>query len=955
MKRLLLFISFLFTATVTAQDRPDVELRGRVVSDSDSTALVGVNVALFLGDDTRPLRGVATDTTGSFTLFVRSPGTYRLSLTFIGHTSIEQDLQLSAGFRNLGILVMEESIVESDEVLVVGQQERVIMRGDTTVFNADAYQTNPDADVESLVRKMPGITVEDGEVQAQGESVSRVLLDGREFFGQDPTLALRNMPAEVVKEIEVYDRLSDQAQFTGFNDGETEKTINIVTRPGMQTGQFGKLHGGYGTESRYSGGGSVNIFDGDRRVSIIGMGNNVNQQNFTSEDLLGVLGSASGRRGGGGSRMGGGRGRGGSGRGGRGGASGGGRGGGFSRTSSSNPSNFLVGDQGGLTTTNALGVNYTDQWGQKIRVSSSYFLNGNDNSTDVQLDREYVLAETSSQRYNETNAAESENWNHRFNMRMTYTIDENNSIIFTPRISFQNNSSLSSLNGLNSFPDGGLLSRTINDYSSDNRGYTSSANILYRHRLSKPGRTISANFGLGLNDRWGDTDQQSSSDFFDGINPVSDSTLTYDQRIRSDQFGNSLSVSLSYTEPIGQLGQLEISYRPSLSHSDSDREANEFDPLSESYSQLDTAFSSVFENEVFRHSGGLSLRTRKGGFSGSLGFRVQEERLQGVATFPTSYEVDRSFLSALPYASVSYRFSRTNSFRIYYRTYTNTPSINQLQEVVDNTNPLQLSSGNSDLKPSYSHSLVARYNYAQGTSTFMGMVNISRTTDYIGNISLFAEADTLLQSNVLLLQGGQFTQPDNLGALWSGRSFFTFGVPVWKTNLNVNGGLTYTRTPSFIDGAENIATVRRVQGGAVVSSNISRELDFTLSYRGNYSLVNNSLYPELDNNYLQHNVSVRFFWMPLPRLVLDTNLGLLSYTGLGDSFDQNSAVLNLGIGYKFLRDQSIEVKFLVADVINKNNNITRTVTDIYVEDNRTDTLGRYFMLNLSYRLRNFRI
>lgn len=936
------------------QNRVAAVLSGTVVSGADSTALSGVNVVLLRGDNPTPLFGNATDEAGIFRIQVSTPGAYRLKLSFVGYTTIERNIRITSGDRHLTVIVMEESPVESDEVLVLGEQERVVMRGDTTVFNADAYKVNPDADAEALVRKMPGITVENGEVQAQGEAVRRVLLDGREFFGQDPTLALRNMPAEVVKEIEVYDRLSDQAQFTGFNDGNTEKTINIVTRPGMQVGQFGKLHGGYGTESRYIGGGSVNIFDEERRVSLIGLGNNVNQQNFSSEDLLGVLGTASGRRGGGRSRIGGdGRGQRGGG-GGRDAAGFSGRGGRFGRTIS-NPSNFLIGQQPGISTTNAFGLNYSDQWGERIQVSTSYFFNGSDNTSDVLLDREYILADAQSQRYNESNFAESGNQNHRFNMRMTYTINENNSIIFTPRVSFQNNSSSSILDGVNSMPDGRLLSRTFNDYTSGNTGYTSSANILYRSRLAKQGRTMSANIGIGLNDRGGDTDQLSSSDFFAGRSLVPDSTLAYDQRIDSDQDGSSLSLRLSYTEPLGTIGQLEFSYRPSLSRSTSDRRANALDPAANTYSVLDTAFSSVFDNDVIRQSGGISIRGRGTKLFGTAGFQIQEERLQGEATFPHALEVDRSFLSFLPYAMANYRFSRTNSLRLFYRTNTNTPSINQLQDVVDNTNPLQLSSGNPHLKPSYSHSLVARYNHAQGTRTFMGMVSVAKTNDYIGNASFFAQADTMLRPNVVLLQGAQFSQPENLGNQWTARSFVTLGVPIWKTSLNLNGGFNYTQTPGIIDGLNNIATVQGLSGGAVLSSNISPEVDFTLSYSGTYSLVNNSLYPELDNNYVLHNAGVRLYWMPLPRVVFDANLALLQYIGLGDTFDQSSTLLNVGVGYKLLKDRSVEVKLLVTDALNQNNNISRTVTDIYIEDNQIETLGRYVMLTLSYRLRNFRI
>ena len=213
----------------------------------------------------------------------------------------------------------------------------------------------------------------------------------------------------------------------------------------------------------------------------------------------------------------------------------------------------------------------------------------------------------------------------------------------------------------------------------------------------------------------------------------------------------------------------------------------------------------------------------------------------------------------------------------------------------------------------------------------------------------------MLRPNVVLLQGAQFTQPENLGNQWTARSFITLGIPIWKTSFNVNGGFNYAQTPGIIDGLNSIATVWGLSGGAVLSSNISPEVDFTLSYRGTHSLVNNSLYPELDNNYMLHNVGASVYWMPLPRVIFDTNLKLLQYTGLRDSFDQSSTLLNVGVGYKLLKDRSLEAKLLVSDILNQNNNVSRTVTDIYIEDNHTDTLGRYVILSVSYRLRNFRM
>src|SRR5690606_2917827 len=276
---------------------------------------------------------------------------------------------------DLGRIALADDVVALDEAVVEAVQERVILRGDTTAYNAAAFQVNPDANAEDLVAKLPGVVVQDGEVQAEGEAVRRVLVDGEEFFGDDPTAALRNLPAEIIQEIQVFDRQSDQARFTGFDDGNEEKTINVVTRADRRNGQFGRVHGGAGLDGRYNAGAAVNVFDGSRRITLLGLSNNVNQQNFASEDLAGVLGGSGGRRGGRGGRGGGARGA-------------GPRGGGGDGV---DPRSYLVGERGGLNTTHALGVNYTDRLGDRVRLNGSYFLNHTGNDTESSLDRTYFL------------------------------------------------------------------------------------------------------------------------------------------------------------------------------------------------------------------------------------------------------------------------------------------------------------------------------------------------------------------------------------------------------------------------------------------------------------------------------------------------------------------------------------------------------------------------------------
>jgi len=425
-----------------------ISLSGKFVDKAQDDPLIGVNILLTSLRDTSIQLGGTSDVNGAFELADLQPGVYRLRATYIGYEPYEQVVSLMRESQDLGTIGMAQAATLLEGVTVQDVQIRAQQKGDTTEYNANAFKVNPDADAEQLVRKMPGVTVENGTVKAQGEDVQRVLVDGQEFFGNDATLALRNLPAEVIEKVQVFDRMSDQSQFTGFDDGNAEKTINIITRPGMNNGQFGKIYAGYGTDERYQAGGNLNIFNGQQRITIIGLSNNINQQNFSTQDLLGALGTTNSRRGGGGrGRW---RGRGGSG---------------------PNPNDFLIGQQGGINTTNSIGLNYTDNWGEKIKINGSYFFNNANNETQSLLEQEFFLTENESQFYDEDSFSESENYNHRLNARFEYTIDDANSLIIRPSLNMQDNSALSLTDGTTTLEGDNLLNTTLNDFSSDNQAF----------------------------------------------------------------------------------------------------------------------------------------------------------------------------------------------------------------------------------------------------------------------------------------------------------------------------------------------------------------------------------------------------------------------------------------------------------------------------------------------------
>jgi len=938
MRLLLLLLTGMLTIGVYGQG---YRVSGRIIDSNDDSFLPGATVSLTGHSDTLNPKYTTTDNRGRFTFDQLEPQTYQFRITYIGYQPQIKIISVDSSNISLGILELERKIESLEDVEIVDQVPMVTLKGDTVQFNADAFKVNPDATAEDLARKMPGVTIEDGTITAQGEEVKKVLVDGREFFGDDPNLALKTMPAEVIQKIEVFDKLSEQAEFTGFDDGSSIKTMNIVTRPETRNGTFGRVYGGYGTDNRYTAGGNVNFFNKDQRISILGLSNNINQQNFGSQDLLGVMSSGSRRRGppGGGS----------------GGGSGGGTPGGGSRSSGGGgTNNFMVGPQDGITTTHSAGVNYTDQWDKDVEVSASYFFNASKNISEQITATEYIIPGDTNQFYNEISSSETENYNHRFNARLKWEVDSFNSFIIRPRLNLQTNNYTSDVGGITFLGAESVLNNTVNTYDDHSFGYNFNNDLLYRHAFRKRGRTISFNLGTGMNNSSSDNTLLAINQY-NSRPEVRTDTIDQISGIESDAY--SLSANLVYTEPIADNGQLNINYRSSYSKSESDKATYNFNQETNDYTGFDTLLSNKFDNDYLTNRFGVGYRYYKNKVMLMGGLAYQRADLFSNQTFPLEADLDQTFNNILPNAMFRYRFSRSSNLHAFYRSSTQAPGISQLQNVVDNSDPLNITAGNPALKQEFSNMLISRYSITNTDKSkfFFLMLFLRNTQNYISSSSVIASQDTIIGDGILMNRGSQLTIPVNVDGYWNARTFVTYGIPIEKikTNMNLNVGLTYTRTPGMINKTENISHTMKLNLGAVLGSNISERIDFTLSYNGSINFVTNSVQDAENNDYFYQNLGLRFNWITWKEIVLRNDLTYKLYLGLSDIFNQDYLVWNIQVGKKFLKDNRAELSLGVYDLLNQNLSIKRTVTDSYIQDSETQVLQRYFMLTFTYNFKNF--
>lgn len=920
-----ILLGFVFQLVWMLGFTQSTSLSGVILDQSDDTPLIGTHVML-INDQSQ--YSAITDPEGSFRFEGISAGFYKMQASYVGYEDISRDVQVMIDPLHLGVIKMKQGI-DLEEVQVVEQVVPVMQKGDTTQFNAAAFKTLPDADAIDLIEKMPTVVIDNGTVQAQGEDVKKVLVDGKPFFGNDPQAALQNIPAEIIDKIEIFDEQSDQAQFTGFDDGETTKTINIVTKPNMRSGEFGKIYGGYGVEDKYQAGGNINFFNGDQRISIIGLSNNINQQNFSTEDLLGVVGTTSGRRGGprggGGPPGGGGRDRGGQG---------------------ASTQDFLVSQQGGITSTDAFGLNFSDQWGKKLTVSGSYFFNQSDNNTIQDVTQQYFDGEGLQELYGEESNTSSINLNHRFSGLLEYKINENNSLIWRPSLSWQGNEGQETVFGQTSLFQN-VLNQSESDFSADLSALNISSSLLWRHRFEKRGRTLSINFRNGYAPKEGDSYLLSSS-LFDTESSLLDQFST----LNNNQW--SASANVHYTEPLTSKSRLMIDYRASYQEEDSDKYTYDFAEATQAYDVFNESLSNVFSNDYFSQSlgGGYNFNTGDWRFMARANYQwadfVTDQSL------PYTASTENSFQNILPMVSLSYRPSPSQNLRLMYRTSTDLPSIDQLQNVIDNSNPLQLSIGNPHLLQAYQHHIVSRYTNTntEKSSVFFAMFSASFTNNYIGNSTYLSAADY----DPLLAESAQISVPVNLDGYRNVRMFSTYGFPLSlvKSNLNIDVTGSYIRSPGLVNEALNYASNTSAGLGLTLASNISDRIDFTVSSRSNYNFANNSLQSVSSTDYFNQKSKIKLDWILGNNFVFRSDMTHDFYNGLDESFDQNYLLWNMSIGKKVFKDQRGEISLTVFDLLNQNNALTRNVTEVYTEDIQTNVLQQYFMLSFKYDVRHFK-
>lgn len=918
------------------------DVRGTLVSSTDQSPLSGASVRLMRDNaDSTFVAATSAGRDGSFRLGGVARGKYLVSFSFLGYETLTRRVTMADKNIDMGRVTMAESSILLQETTVVGVKTEIVVKEDTIEYNADSYRTQPNAVVEDLLKRLPGVEVDsEGKITANGKEITKILVDGEEFFSDDPKVATKNLPVNIVDKLQVIDRKSDLARLTGVDDGEDETVINLTVKKGMKNGWFGNATAGYGTDDRYSGNFMVNYFKDKNQFSILGSANNTNEMGFTDR---------------GASR--------------------------FTR----------FGGRNGISTTQSIGVNFAVGTEEKLRMGGDVFYSHSDRDSRNSSNRQYLFPDSTSY-YDEAGSSRDRGHNISGNFRLKWEIDSFSTFEFRPRFSVSFSDSESADSSATRAGDAArsLVNRSLSNKLNDGTNYEMSGRLVFNHKFrSHPGRSYSAS----LNYQFSDTKEDGSTYTDNTYFLVPDENETIDQIYDNHQWSNSIQGRLTWTEPLGNVKNarfLTFSYNGQYRFNNADKYVYDLVEATSAATTANSALMSMlrdpaFKRRVVEEYGSLawtnptmlrqivedelqpelneeqSNRFRNNYFNQSLqvGFKQVRDNYNldvGAmvnASMSSSEDLinpDRNIATrwvwnVAPYARIRFKMSQSRSLSFDYRARTTQPSLTQLQPVADVSNPLRIVVGNPDLAPTFTQRVNLRYSdFDQDRQrSIMAMANVQ-----FANNSIISTTDYDSQT------GGQVTTYENVNGVWSGNLMGMISMPFRNKSwyFSSMGAVRYSNTVGYNNGLYN-------RSGSL-SVNLSPGIRFNtdavqLELRPNYNVQITHNTVQSQNDRTIHSYGGMFngaYYTPFG-LVLNTDLTYSGTQGYSQGYDSDQWLWNVSLSYQFLKNKAATITAKVYDLLHQKQNISRTINASYIEDSEYNSVTRYVMLSFTYRFTTF--
>lgn len=913
--RFLLFVMLIFLhVSVSAQNQRQrrVEVKGTIVEEETNVPVEQATVRLLSLRDSTLVGGAASERNGNFSLKNVSAGNYLLHISFIGFEPLYRSLQITGGTDpvNLGTLKLADGAMLLGDALVMGKAPEVIVRNDTIEYNADSYKVTEGSMLEDLLQKMPGVEIDDeGNVTVNGKSITKMLVDGKEFFSEDPKVASKNLPSNMIEKVQVLDRLSEMSQLTGFDDGEEETVINLTIKPGMKEGWVGNAFAGYGSNERYEGNMMLNRMYNNDRYTLLGGMNNTNNMGFSDMGMFGGMG-------GGGRGMGGGR--------------------------------------NGITESGNIGFDFSKEFGKKLKLNGNIRYAQSDNEASTITSQENVQSEA---KY-ETGSTFRNNKNNNIgaNFRMEWKPDDRTTLIFRPNFSYSKNEQYTASASAEMDEARDTINYGDQTARYSGNGYNLNGRLEFSRRLNDDGRILSASVSGGINNR--DQDGKNDANTYYLKTGIDD---LRDEVIRNDVNSYNYRAYLSWVEPLGRNNFVQLTYRINKQDQESMKNVYTQD-ANGNYTVIDTLQTQNYRNNFFTQRASLSFKSVREKFNYTIGFNVdpsssKSENFIGDSVFSS---VKQNVVNFSPEVQFRYNFSRQSNLRIDYDGSTSQPDMDELQPVPDYSDPRNVVVGNPDLKPEYENDLRITYQTFDQNSQFTmrvmggGEYTVNRISNYVIN-----ENDG---------SGKKTTTFRNISGNYEGNLMLMMNTPLKNRKFTVNSmtRTSWSQSNAWIGDKEWIdETTFNVIDSRNRNTNFSimerAGIDFRSTWLDlgvfgsiNYQRTRNSLDTGNNLDIYNYNLGGRTTIYLPANFMIESDISRRTNSGYTDGYELNETLWNASASKSFLKGNAATLRIKMYDILKQRSNISRSVTANYTRDSEYNTLSSYFMVHFIYRFSIFK-
>jgi hypothetical protein len=897
---ILISLIFLIAAySVSAQKRQAGVIRGTITDSTSGTVLESATISVFEIKDSSLLEYTLSDKSGNFQLKnVPLLINFKVIVSYNGYRTIAKIFKLDSVRKELKLdtFKLGKSYTELDEVIVTAEKPPVIFKKDTIEFNAGSFNTKTNAVVEDLLKQLPGVDVDkDGNITINGKAVSKITVDGKEFFGNDPLLATKNLPKDIVDKIQVTDNKSKEAIFNKTTDGTEDKAINITLKKDKKSGWFGRATAGYGSKERYDAAANVNYFKGKNHLSFIGNANNTNRMN-----------------------------------------SGG-------RNNNNNNNRGGSNNGPGITESGSAGLNFSTEVGKKFKLNGSYFYNESSTLNRTKRIRENILPDTSFY-YVSENVNINKNDGHNISLNGDAPIDSVTNINFQVSLNSRDGRSNSDNNAYSQTLNGILINSSNTDYLTNSKGKGLNGNLFISRILSAEGRGITLSMGYNGNKNTGISDNIGVNTFNIGGSIEEDSL---NQRGNDDNSGSALNMALSWSEPFSKNLNLILRTGYAKSTNLSNRNTFNLNNISGKFDIPDSLQTNSFRNLNESITPGITLNYNnqkiRGSVGNSIGFLHQENY-----SVTNDSLMSQRFINLFPVANLAYQFNKTDHISLNYNGRNQQPSLQQLQPVADNRNPLYIRIGNPDLQPSFTHSF-----------------NLNINTQKVDKqIFLYGGANYNITTNQIIQEvyydslGRQISRPVNTNGNYNGSFYISYGKnwkkKLWTLRINSGSSLNLGRNTVYSNKIKNLANTYGLSQNVGLNFELKDKFDINPRYSIRYSDTKYSLQQTGQvSSSITQNLSLDININVIKRIILETDINSNYNSRIAPGFRKHVTNWSAAANWKIFAKEQGTLRFVIYDILKQNTNVYRNISQTFIEDVESEVLQQYFLISFTYNLKKF--